>query len=256
MPLKKRIAFNMTSNLVDYRNNIHMISVFLTKVGLSFHPKGYKFSRFAVCLFQCIWMSALMFHSIGWSNTDRFVKLKQTWGVIIMSQTPIKSINWIFHKHLIQRLLEWYESIYTNKLNEDYQELLDKRLAKQNLQIKYGIWFFKITSYVAIGVYMSEPFIGSGDLPTPVYLNGVPDRDLPWHIFYCFYGFYLLNSIIVVCLIVSIESFYVLCTIMLGHRFGFIADILGLLNYEGVRDRAKDKRIITDAHLMHLEVFE
>lgn len=52
------------------------------------------------------------------------------------------------------------------------------------------------------------------------------------------------------------EAFFIVNVVMLSNRFATIADILQLLNYTGVRDRIKDKRIIKDSYVMHLEVLE
>lgn len=96
----------------------------------------------------------------------------------------------------------------------------------------------------------------SGELPTPSVLNGVMDTEWPMG-FYCLvYLHYSINAYIVLVYVLADEFFFIANVIILSNRFALITDILRLLDYEGERDRAKDKRIIKDSYLLHLELLE
>lgn len=104
---------------------------------------------------------------------------------------------------------------------------------------------------------MILPFLtGSGELPTPSTFKGVPDVEWPRDIFTFFYIYYSINGFLLAFSIMANEAFFIVNVAMLSNRFATIADILQLLNYAGVRDRIKDKRIIKDSYIMHVEVLE
>lgn len=80
--------------------------------------------------------------------------------------------------------------------------------------------------------------------------------DWPRKYFVFFYMDFSLNGFLLCFSVMAEEAFFMFNVVVLSTRFGTITEILKLLNYGGVRDRQKDKRILTDCYLMHLEVIE
>lgn len=245
-------------NLQDYQESIKSIESHLSTVGLGFYAKSHRLTRFIPCLFQSAWLAVYCMYCLFFEPVaEMVIKTQLFWAFISLSLVVIKGTNWKFQGERIEKLMIWYNSIYTTKLGSEYQALLEKRLTKQNFQIKMGVLFFKVFTYCAGVLYLFEPLaMGDGRLPTQLYWNGLRDDHLPTHMFYFFYISFGLNSISVVCYIVSIEGFFLLSMFVIGNRFAFIGDILRLLNYQGVRNRKRDRNIIQAACYIHLEVFE
>lgn len=244
-------------NLQNYQIITKEIDAFLRVVGLGIHKGTHRWPLIVFGWFHCAWQMLLMIYCICYQDSELYIKIQQFWAVVASSQVITKGINWLLHGDRIQGLLEWFESTYAEKLEDEYQELLDKRQKTQNFQIKISLWYFKVTTIIAGVFYVFEPIVTqSGDLTTPLYWKGVPDNELPRNVFYFFYIIFTSNAVIVCSFVFSVECFYVLCIAVIGHRFAFILEVLQLINYDGERDRKKDKKIIRDAYLMHLEVFE
>lgn len=120
--------------------------------------------------------------------------------------------------------------------------------------------FFRVLKTVLVTgafVYVGQPLIlGTGMNSTPVVWNGTPADQLPWDIYLLFAVLFTYNCFNIYHSSFTNEGFFAICVSVLGHRFSLIGDILKLLNYDGERDRVKDRRILKDAHLMHLEVLQ
>lgn len=244
-------------NLEDYFRFTKEIDKFLSVVGLGINRKTHRWPHILFAWFHGIWQIILVIYLICFHPNALYIKIQQFWAVVALSQTIVKSVNWKFNGDRTEGLLAWFESTYTDKVDDDYRELLLNRQTKQNMQIQIGLWYFKVTTIIAGVFYVFEPIVTrSGNLVTPLYWNGVPDTELPRNIFYFFYIFYSSNAVIVCSFVFSIETFYVLCIFVIGHRFSFILEVLQLLNYDGVRNRKKDQKLIRDACTLHLEVLE
>lgn len=91
-------------------------------------------------------------------------------------------------------------------------------------------------------------------MPLPTVLNGVPDHEWPKKMFYAVYLLFVLSAYLCLIYIVGDDLFFILNIFMFRGRYAMITDILSLLNYEGDRDRKKDKRILKDSYSMQLEL--
>lgn len=244
-------------NLKDHYKNIKQIDTFLRFVGLGLNRDAHKNPFFLFCVVQSgVWVFIMGF-CMCYQPSEFFIKVQQFWGLVIMNQVIMKGINWKIRGDQIEGLLKWFDSIYARKFKATYQNLLDKHLKTQNSQIQVGLFFFKVTTLTAGFFYVAEPKImQSGNLPTPLYWNGVSDDQLPWQLFYLLWFLYAVNSVIVCSYVISFEQFYTVCMVILGHRFSFILEVLQLLNYDGERDRGKDQKTLRDAYFLHLEVTE
>lgn len=106
-------------------------------------------------------------------------------------------------------------------------------------------------------MYVIQPILlNTGGVPTPITINGVPDTEFSWPLYITFYCFFTLNTYSIAFFFIAFEAFFALCVIVLGHRLSIISDLVLLLNYTGDRDRTKDKCIIKDCYLMHLEILD
>lgn len=123
-----------------------------------------------------------------------------------------------------------------------------------------GLFFPRVVQSVfppAATSYALLPIIsGSGELPTPSAVNGIPDVEWPRSIYSYLYVHYSINAFIVLFYVLAEETFFFFNVLILSNRFATITDILRLLNYSGERDRAKDQRILKDSYILHLEVLK
>lgn len=94
------------------------------------------------------------------------------------------------------------------------------------------------------------------ELPSPIVFKGVAAKDMPLLQYLILYLDLSFDGVVIFSFLLANESFFMMCIIILGNRFAAIRDILGLLNYEGVRNRSRDFRIIRDCYFLHLEVLE
>lgn len=106
-------------------------------------------------------------------------------------------------------------------------------------------------------MYTFTPLIANErSLQVPVEINGVADKDLPLFIYIFLYVDFNFNGFVCVFAFISIQLFLMICVIFLGNQFEIIVEIKQMLSYDGVRDRQRDKRIIRDCYMLHLEVME
>lgn len=248
---------NKTDNLTNYRWNMTEIGKYFKVFGLGFEKKDQKLVSFIYAMTQSALVMVFLLYCIIYQPSEMFVKIQQFWGAVAMAQVLIKGFNWKWHWKRIDNLLKWFEWTYAGEFKDEYQKLLEKRQALQNKQIKMAIYLFKFLGFLGAFFYLLQPLVlGNGGLPTPITWNGISEDEFAWPVFYSIYAVYVLNAYIVVHFLVPIESFYVFCILILGHRFASIGNILSMLNYKGERDRRKDHEIICDAVKWHVEVFE
>lgn len=106
-------------------------------------------------------------------------------------------------------------------------------------------------------LYVAKPFFGSDlELPTPLVFNGIPSSDWPNELMIFLYVDFSYNGLLVLLYALADESFFIFNVVIMGNRFATITDILKLLNYEGPRNRAWDRKILSDCCSLHAEVLE
>lgn len=94
----------------------------------------------------------------------------------------------------------------------------------------------------------------SGFLPTAVYWNGRRETEFPLWIFVLLYVGGVYQTWNVCYMVVASDLFFAIAIVIFAYRFSSISAIIRLLNYDGVRDRAKDQEIIKECYMMHLDL--
>lgn len=106
-------------------------------------------------------------------------------------------------------------------------------------------------------MYNIKPyFMDYRELPVPVVINGIASKDFPLIVYWLFYLDLSISGFIIVGAIIPNQLFFIVSILFMANQLEAIADILQLLNYEGVRDRQRDKWVIRESYLLHVDILK
>lgn len=218
-----------------------------------------------------LWMAYLA----AFEESNRYVAVQQIWACGAFIYWILNAICRQLCWDVIQHLLTWPKEVLTREYPLEYKEIVHKK-CKRILHIISMIlkWVFSITllkitnifsqyhfryypvTFVPTSIMFSlKPvFMEYRELPVPVVINGTAAKDFPLPIYVFLYVDFSFNGIIIVFSSISTQIYIAICILFLGNQFEIIVEIIKKLNYDGVREKKRDQRIISDCYMLHLEV--
>lgn len=268
-------------NLLDFEKWLKTLDKYYqeTMQGLSsLKPENLLLSFFGNYLMTWTVVNCMFFvYEMTVEYTDFFMAVQHFWAMLAVAQVSFRGLNRLYHWDEMEDLIKWFRGqYYENKNDAFYNEIIKEQLYKQNKRIEKVMrceyicgpmlfktiinYYFRFVTYLMYlgGIcYVSAPILfQTGGTPTPVIINGVRETEFRLPFFIMWYCVFLFNGYHVVYSSVCNECFFAITSIVIGHRLSTIATLLKLLDYPGQRDAVKDKRILGDCHLMHLDVLK
>lgn len=196
-------------------------------------------------------------YMVKYEPLTQMIMAQQVWSLLAESQTVIRFVNRQLHLDEMENLTTWFLGTYSAKYPSEYHDIFQKHQHKCNRLVNMAVLIVMVVFIVPTLLYIILPVLtGSRELPTPSVYKGVRDYDWPIGIYIFMYIYYGAGALIVLFYGLAEESFFIFNVLIFSCRFDTIGEIMALLNYEGERDRVKDKRIIKDCYILHLEVIE
>lgn len=104
-------------------------------------------------------------------------------------------------------------------------------------------------------LYLFQPLVsGNRETPTQVNING--NDYWPIRIFLMIYLGQFIHGVCVGFGITAYDDVFIQCIMVMSYRFKTLGELLKLLNYDGLRDEKRDRKILVDVYKMHLSALE
>lgn len=91
------------------------------------------------------------------------------------------------------------------------------------------------------------------ELPVPVVVNGVASKDFPLIIYWLLYLDISISGCIIMGALLPNQMLFMFCILIMANQLDAITDILRSLNYEGIRNRQRDKWFIRESYHLHVD---
>lgn len=245
--------------LVAYRSHIKFTNfVFAAGLIVMLPKTGQGLLYKLRCNWMCIYSILAM---VAYSCVVIFepVNLEELCGIIWTScaiiQQSAKGVNALFLNKTIKQLFDWTDRINNPKYETKYSEMIRARIAKSDNWLAQCLRFNSILVFFAATTYMIQPILSRQFVtPTPIKLKG--QSEFPLEEFVAIYTIQVIQAYCSMILVIGYDAIFILLISAITHKFDAINDVLKTLQYEGPRNHERDRRILLDCHLMHVDVLE
>lgn len=122
------------------------------------------------------------------------------------------------------------------------------------------VWHYRSiygAMFMSLLWYLTQPLIiGNRSIPTAMSWREHTTQNVPLHYYLLLYLGHIMIGSISVCLFAGYDSVYYLIINVICTRIRTVCHILDTLQYTGTRDHERDRRILVDCYLLHLDLLE